>query len=256
LEKAASEHLRSTPNWVVPKAAEPGDDVGVYVGGYGFFATARIGSSPRPRRGWRNRYGAVLDDVRLITPPISLGTIQRRIPGLTWAIYPRSITTPAPTIARRIVSLVTQRRRTRMPDLSAATLEAANIDEFRRVALQRSVPSASKRASLRVYRARSQAIRLYVLRRADGSCESCRAAAPFSRVNGSPYLEPHHVTRLADDGPDHPAKVIGLCPNCHRRAHHAVDAKKFNGRLIKRLREIERRANKPLQPTRRRTPRG
>ncbi len=26
---------------------------------------------------------------------------------------------------------------------------------------------------------------------------------------------------LADGRPDHPASVISLCPNCHRRAHHS-----------------------------------
>jgi 5-methylcytosine-specific restriction endonuclease McrA len=239
LERAARQHLRSSPNWVVPKAATIGDDVVLYIGGYGFFATGRIGSRPRPRRNWPNRYGAVIGNIRLISPAISLATIRRRIPELTWAIYPRSITTPRPEVARKVRSLVANRRRTRMPDLSAEALEAANIDELRRVALLRAARSVSARSSVRLYRARSQAIRLYVLRRANGSCEHCRRDAPFVRADGSPYLEPHHITRLADDGPDHPAKVIGLCPNCHCRAHHAIDAKKFNAGLVSRLRIIE-----------------
>jgi 5-methylcytosine-specific restriction endonuclease McrA len=243
LERAAREHLRSSPNWVVPKSAAVGEGLVIYIGGYGFFATARIASPPRPRRDWPNRYGAALDEVRLIVPAISLSTIRRRIPQLSWAIYPRSITTPTCEVARRILSLIAHRRRTRMPDLSEDALETANIDELRRVALLRAVPSASARKSVRLYRARSQAIRLYVLRRADGTCESCRAVAPFRRGDGSPYLEPHHVARLADAGPDHPAKVIALCPNCHRRAHYAADAKTFNSGLIDTLRKIEARAN-------------
>jgi hypothetical protein len=242
LEKAARRHLKSSPRWTVPKSAAVGDNVVIYIGGYGFFATARIGSAPRPRPDRPNRYGAVLAEIRLIAPAISLATIKRRIPELTWARFPRSITTPAEEVADRIALLVQQRRRTRMPDLSPKALEAANIDELRTVALLKSNASASARTSVRLYRARSQAIRLYVLRRANGACESCRAKAPFSRVDGSPYLEPHHITRLADDGPDHPAKVIGLCPNCHRRAHYSVDSKAFNRSLIGRLRKIEERA--------------
>lgn len=239
LERAARQHLRSSPNWVVPKAAAIGDPVVLYIGGYGFFATGRIGSAPRPRRNWPNRYGAVVGNIRLIAPAISLPTIRRRIPELTWALYPRSITTPKPEVARKIQSLVANRRRTRMPDLSPAALETANIDELRRVALLRATRSVPVRSSARLYRARSQAIRLYVLRRANGSCECCQANAPFVKADGAPYLEPHHITRLADDGPDHPAKVIGLCPNCHRRAHHSIDAKKFNVGLLGRLRRIE-----------------
>jgi 5-methylcytosine-specific restriction protein A len=127
-----------------------------------------------------------------------------------------------------------------VPDLSAGLLEGANIDELRRVALLRAAPSVAGHVSTRLNRARSEAIRLYVLRRAHGRCEACRAETPFERADGSPYLEPHHVARLADDGPDHPAKVIALCPNCHRRTHHSIDARAFNRRLIRRLRRIER----------------
>lgn len=244
LEKAARQHLESTPTWVVPKSAAVGDDVVIYIGSYGFFATARIGSPTRHRRDWPNRYSAALAGIRLIAPAISLATIQRRIPELSWARYPRSITTPTAEVAGRITSLIQHRRRTRIPDLSEKALEAANIDELRTVALLKSVASASARTSVRLYRARSQAIRLYVLRRANGVCESCRAEAPFLRADDSPYLEPHHIMRLADDGPDHPAKVIGLCPNCHRRAHYAVDSKVYNRNLLDKLRRIEVRANK------------
>jgi 5-methylcytosine-specific restriction protein A len=95
-----------------------------------------------------------------------------------------------------------------------------------------------------IYRARSLAIRLYVLRRADGYCEGCTLAAPFRSADGSPFLEAHHTKRLADDGPDHPAKVIGLCPNCHRRAHHAGDALSFNASLIRKLPKLEAASKK------------
>ncbi|MGE3956935.1 MAG: hypothetical protein AB7H96_09475 [Vicinamibacterales bacterium] len=239
LEKAASRGLVSPPYWVVPKAAAIGDEVVFFIGGFGFFATGQITSAPKPRRNWGKRYGSAVGNIRLVWPAISLATIRQRIPDLTWAVYPRSITTPPPEVAHQVRSLVTERRRTRMPDLSLEALAGANIDELRRVALLRAVPQARTRQAVRVERARSAAIRLYVLCRANGRCEACLNEAPFKRANGSPYLEPHHVTRLADDGPDHPARVIGLCPNCHCRAHHASDAEKFNRSLLKRLRQIE-----------------
>jgi 5-methylcytosine-specific restriction protein A len=78
------------------------------------------------------------------------------------------------------------------------------------------------------------------MRRADGRCEGCGATAPFRNADGQDYLEPHHTKRLADEGPDHPAKVIALCPNCHRRAHHSEDAEAFNAMLIRKLRSLER----------------
>ena len=61
-----------------------------------------------------------------------------------------------------------------------------------------------------------------VLLRAAGVCEICRCPAPFARrSDGSPYLEVHHKTRLADGGLDTVENAIALCPNCHRREHYA-----------------------------------
>jgi hypothetical protein len=88
LEKSAHKRI-PTQSWIVPKFAVAGDDVVIYIGGYGFFATAHITSEREPRSDWKNRYGASLAHVRLINPPISLSAIRRHIPKLTWAIYPR-----------------------------------------------------------------------------------------------------------------------------------------------------------------------
>jgi hypothetical protein len=238
LQRAASRKLSAT-SWIAPKTAAIGDDVVIYVAGYGFFATARINSPPKPRDDWPNRYGAGLGSIRLIQPAISLATIQLRIPDLTWANYPRAITTPAPEVAAQVRKLIQQRRKTGIPDLDDVALAAANIDELRKAALLEARPFATRREHKTVYRVRSRAIHLYVLRRAKGRCEGCGARAPFRKPDGSDYLEPHHTTRLADEGPDHPAKVIGLCPNCHRRAHYAEDAEAFNARLIRKLRTLE-----------------
>lgn len=90
----------------------------------------------------------------------------------------------------------------------------------------------------RVYE-RSQSLRVYVLRRADGVCEGCRNLGPFVTPEGHRYLEPHHIRRLADGGPDHPRWVIGLCPNCHRRVHHGADRAEYNAALGERMRTIE-----------------
>lgn len=74
----------------------------------------------------------------------------------------------------------------------------------------------------------------WVLRRAAGRCELCLNAAPFQRLSGEPFLEVHHITRLADEGPDTPANAAGVCPNCHRQLHHGGDAVA----CTERLREI------------------
>ncbi|KAA0579180.1 HNH endonuclease [Azospirillum sp. B21] len=93
-------------------------------------------------------------------------------------------------------------------------------------------------ARRRIYQ-RSQAVRRYVLARAAGVCECCGEAAPFLRLNGQPYLEPHHIRRVSDGGPDDPRYVAGICPTCHRRIHHGVDGQAVNKRLGEIIRQKE-----------------
>lgn len=240
LERAATRKLNSS-EWVVPKSAMPGDDVVIYIANYGFFATAIIKSVPRPRLDWHNRYGASLTSIRLIEPPISLGLIRKQIPELTWANYPRSITTPTLDVANEVRELISLRRKKGVADLKETDLTDANLDELRKIALQKARPTATVKEQKTLYRVRAQAIKLYVIRRSNGICEGCRMPAPFSKPDGSPYLEPHHTLRLADDGPDHPRHVIALCPNCHRRTHYSADAKSFNKRLMQILSRLESR---------------
>lgn len=101
----------------------------------------------------------------------------------------------------------------------------------------KSAPFIERRRNVRV---RSEAVRLYVLKRAGGTCEGCGEPAPFVTKRKQPYLEPHHTTRLADGGPDHPAHVIALCPTCHRRVHHAHDGDDYNRMLTHKLIRMER----------------
>jgi 5-methylcytosine-specific restriction protein A len=78
-----------------------------------------------------------------------------------------------------------------------------------------------------------------VLARAAGTCESCGRQAPFSCFDGTPYLEPHHTTRLSDGGPDEPSSVGAICPNCHKEIHHGAGGDEKNRRLRRRLVERE-----------------
>lgn len=241
LLKAARKHIDS-PTWIVPKGSMPGDEAVIYIAGYGLFATAKITGKPVLRKDWVNRYGAPLTAVSLIQPPLSLGTILRRLPSFNWARYPRSITTPSSSIAKHIRRIITERRRHGMRDITDEALAAAGLEELRFVALLAARPRVPPQARKVLHRARSLAIRLYVLKRAGGVCEGCETQAPFRTPTGKAYLEPHHTTRLADDGPDHPAHVIALCPNCHRRAHLSEDAQRFNSRLKRLVATLERHA--------------
>lgn len=54
---------------------------------------------------------------------------------------------------------------------------------------------------------------------AEGKCQMCSKEAPFYDKDSKPYLEEHHVNRLADGGSDTMDNVVALCPNCHRKIH-------------------------------------
>lgn len=90
------------------------------------------------------------------------------------------------------------------------------------------------------YYQRSEAVKQYVLARANGICENCTKPAPFVRENGTPYLEPHHIRKVSDGGPDHPRWVAGICPNCHREAHCGKMAKHINHQLTQRISLLEK----------------
>jgi len=117
---------------------------------------------------------------------------------------------------------------------------ATNLDELRRRAYAAAGTFPPGRvAGLRNVYQRSEDVRAYVLGRAKGCCEGCKTAAPFVRKDGSPYLEPHHIRRVSDGGPDDPGFVIALCPNCHRRVHAGVDGTSYNATLLASMILIE-----------------
>jgi 5-methylcytosine-specific restriction protein A len=105
------------------------------------------------------------------------------------------------------------------------------LEELRRRALAASSEGQTPRDRRANTYHRSEAVKTYIQARADGLCEGCGAPAPFITAAGRPYIEPHHIRRLTDGGPDHPRWVVGVCPNCHRRAHYSSDRHEYNAHL-------------------------
>lgn len=121
-----------------------------------------------------------------------------------------------------------------------------SLKNLRNRALSSSSPSTVSQRRVEIY-SRSQAVRIYALKRANGTCEGCGKEAPFLREDGTPYLEVHHLSRLSDGGPDHPDSVIALCPNCHRQAHYSHDRTLFNAKLKRIAADIEMKSIRPSE---------
>lgn len=122
---------------------------------------------------------------------------------------------------------------------SPKKLSKSSLEDLRKAALANGGPKATYQERAMLVRYRSEAVKLYVRKRAGGICEACKQPAPFQTKKGEAYLEPHHTTRLADGGPDHPRHVAAVCPNCHRRIHSGKDGAEINAALELYLASIE-----------------
>jgi 5-methylcytosine-specific restriction protein A len=125
----------------------------------------------------------------------------------------------------------------RSADTSAPSQESIAILRERIASSAKS--SSDPKARVATYYNRSSMVRAYALARAAGTCEGCSQPGPFESLDGTRFLEVHHLLRLADHGPDDPENVVALCPNCHRRAHLSKDRELFQRRLLETVREIE-----------------
>lgn len=95
--------------------------------------------------------------------------------------------------------------------------------ELRAQALKKKGMPCKGKVSSTEYKKASASIKHYARIRANGICEKCNKKAPFTGIDGMPFLEVHHLLRLADDGPDSPFNVAAICPNCHRGAHYSIE---------------------------------
>lgn len=130
---------------------------------------------------------------------------------------------------------------------SVAVVEDANFLQVREITLRYGSVPAPIKQTLQEYRQASNLIKKYARLRADGICECCGKPAPFVDAYGTPYLEVHHIFRLADDGPDNSVNVAAICPNCHREAHFGYSPEKFRELLAAKIRAKEQILEKAKQ---------
>lgn len=94
---------------------------------------------------------------------------------------------------------------------------------------------------------RDPLVKAWVLKHAAGICECCGQDAPFDTTDGHPFLEVHHVRKLAEGGSDTTSNAVAICPNCHRALHYGMKAKELVEGLfssVKRLRPEGRETKK------------
>ena len=158
--------------------------------------------------------------------------------GWEWESQPDSLGNPRPEIVFNL--LPAEAVIERLADDDEVAPVGGDLDLLRTRALEAASVGLSKSGvSPKTFYKRSVAVRIYVLARAKGACEACGLPAPFRRPSGAPYLEPHHIRRVSDGGPDHPKFVAAVCPNCHRRAHSGDDQESFKQSLLEKVGALE-----------------
>ncbi len=83
-------------------------------------------------------------------------------------------------------------------------------------------------------------VKAWLLDNSNGVCESCNSKAPFISSTGIPYLEVHHVKRLADSGPDTLENAVAVCPNCHKALHYSQDKESIIESLYEKIVRLKR----------------
>jgi hypothetical protein len=121
----------------------------------------------------------------------------------------------------------------------SSTLERAlflNDEEFDRDFEQIALDVPPQRhAAIRMEYRRDRLKARQVQERQNYRCLSCNTMTTWQTRDGHPYLETHHVSWLSEGGLDVVRNLVGLCAECHRRAHYAADCEEFNADLRKRV---------------------
>lgn len=127
------------------------------------------------------------------------------------------------------------------PYLKSPLSPTSPLRELRNAAVTGKTKGTDTRSVQKKIYVRSLAVKMYALARARGICESCQSEAPFINRHKQPFLEVHHLHRVADGGPDDPEGVAAICPNCHREIHFGLDGSSKNDKLIQYVLDIEER---------------
>lgn len=96
-----------------------------------------------------------------------------------------------------------------------------------------------KQQSMQTIYERDPLIKAWVIQNANGICELCNQQGPFKDKSGQYFLEGHHVVYLSQGGEDTITNAVALCPNCHKKCHHAQDTETVREELRNKVERIK-----------------
>ena len=135
-------------------------------------------------------------------------------PRKVW-MFPLKVTSGVPIVTEQDFEESQKARRTKAEKMVAS--------ELHKMAVAHSTDKPGRRTVSSVQYVRDPFVSEYAKSMAKGICELCNQPAPFKDKKDKPYLETHHIVRLADGGADSIHNTVALCPNCHRKMHIVND---------------------------------
>lgn len=181
---------------------------------------------------------AIRDELRTAHPkqplyfPIELGKRPPRFMQWYLAKLPRAFVLGMPELAEASMLLPTT-------DADELTARVGALLRTGPIARPAGRAAPKKTATSTTAFARDPQVSAFVLQEAGGHCEACGAIAPFETDDGRPFLEVHHLKRLADGGSDTVENAVAVCPNCHRRLHYASDRVAYRLRVLARIARLK-----------------
>jgi len=212
VRQAAAEN--GTIPWIVPKTAQPGDNVLFFFPHTkSFLGYGTISSQPESTFfGQKAAYTAVVGNIALFDSPIPLAAVANRFPEWAWTRYPRSLTTPPPAVAGEILDFL---QTWKNQEDSALPEEISSGSTYTEGSVQRILVNRYERDPS----ARKDCIRHY-----GATCFICHfdfAAEYGGDMAG--FIHVHHLKLLSSIGADYEVDPIQdlrpVCPNCHAALH-------------------------------------
>ena len=219
-------HVRAgtRSDWSCSAKAKPGDTAFIYItGGTGITAEWAIESSARKEGQY---YRCDVRFIREIIPPVTIRELKVLAPD--WAPVHQNLrghhATRIPSEDYDRICLIRPTSlETELFELEIKIQNSRTLSKSERAKRLKTASSKPERIQT-IHSAfrRNHDVIAEVLERASGKCERCNKPAPFiKKLSGEPYLEVHHIIRLADGGDDTVENATALCPNCHRYEHYA-----------------------------------
>ena len=138
-------------------------------------------------------------------------------------------------VAQEIEQIINKLEGNYSANVSEFEIKVAELRRKREREKPKGVDNPSKTPITTTQYQRDPGVVAWVLNKANGICESCGKSAPFERVDGTPFLEVHHLRMLADGGSDSVSNAVALCPNCHREFHYGMKRKEKLENIYRRI---------------------